>query len=60
MMLKADVLLSLFFSLVTSFFLLFRSEYIVVSFDLLFSETSPVLPTQHDTLAVNMTHWQST
>ncbi len=42
---KTDVRLSLFFSSVTSFLLPFRWEYIIVNFDLLSSEPSPLLPT---------------
>ncbi len=43
MMLK--VMFYLVFSSVTSFLLPFRWEYIVVSFDLLSTETNPLLPT---------------
>ncbi len=42
---KTDDQLSLLFSSVTSVLLPFRWEYIVVRFDLLSTETSPLLPT---------------
>ncbi len=42
---KTDVRFSLFFSSVTSLLLPFRWKYIEVSFDLLSTETSPLLPT---------------